>query len=86
MISHEHKFIFVHVPKTGGTSIESLLDLSGAKHNTARQYRNFFPDVWKRYFSFAFVRNPWDRVLSFYMFRKQVRQLGPEGTLKPLRP
>ena len=53
----------------------------GPRHNTARQYRDYFPDIWGRYFSFAFVRNPWDRVLSFYAFRRQVRQLGPESTL-----
>jgi hypothetical protein len=28
LISHEHKFIFVHVPRTGGTSVEKSLGLA----------------------------------------------------------
>ena len=81
MISHEHKFIFIHVPRTGGTSIEKLLDLSGARHNTARQYRDHNPEAWLHYFSFAFVRNPWDRMLSFFTYRRQIRQLETESSL-----
>ncbi len=81
MISHEHKFIFVHVPKSGGTSVENELALSGPRHNTALQYREHFPEIWERYLSFAFVRNPWDRVLSYYTFRRQVRQLEAEASL-----
>ena len=29
-VSHEHKLILVHIPKTGGTSIENALDMHGS--------------------------------------------------------
>jgi len=29
MISHEHKFIFIHIPKTGGTSVETAIGKIG---------------------------------------------------------
>jgi hypothetical protein len=81
MISHEHKFILVHVPKTGGTSIEDSLGLKGPRHNTALQYREYFPEIWEPYFTFGIVRNPWDRVFSFYTYRRQVRRLEIENSL-----
>ena len=72
MIDHKHKFIFVHIPKTGGTSIESLFirnahikDVTG-KHNMVSDIGSEFL---KKYFTFTFVRNPWDRMVSYYKFR-----------------
>ena len=72
MINHEKKIIFVHIPKTGGTSIESLFCSSNLygkeKHLMSHEYD---PKHLKSYFKFSFVRNPWDRSLSYYFFRLQ---------------
>ena len=72
MINHKHKFVFIHIPKTGGTSIECLFinnahikDVAG-KHNMVSDIGSEFL---KKYFTFTFVRNPWDRMVSYYKFR-----------------
>lgn len=65
IIDHDRKFIFVHVPKTGGQSITSVLGGKTpdvATHSPLYAYDN--PD----YFRFGFVRNPWDRMVSLYHF------------------
>ena len=71
---------FVHVPKTGGTSIEHSLEPHLDKpfaggHTTAAQFALICPAEWRDYFSFGFVRNPWDRLLSAYRY---LMQLPPE--------
>ncbi len=74
MIDHPRRFLFVHVPKTGGTSIELAFDPEAErrnvrrKHWTARQYRRRYPIRFRRYFKLALVRNPWDLVLSQYRY------------------
>ena len=70
MINHNRKFIFIHINKTGGTSISRALGGGGGfKHASAIRHRNLFPEKFENYFKFTFVRNPWDKILSQYFFR-----------------
>lgn len=76
MISHEHKCIFIHVPRTAGTSIEIAFigeDMwkshPNEKHITASQAKDIYSEYWDNYFKFSIVRNPWDRVISLYHFK-----------------
>lgn len=72
MINHEHKFIYIHPPKTGGTSIEKLFiddaDITDVpdKHRYAHEYATGYDDFRK----FATVRNPYDRAVSYYFWRQ----------------
>lgn len=68
--------VFVHINKTGGSSIEAALGLP-FQHRTALELRRALgPRRWERRFSFAFVRNPWSRVASHYAYRVQTNQTG----------
>jgi hypothetical protein len=73
MISHRLRCAYVHVPKTGGHSIDRFfidrgLVSVGRWHATATELRRKI-DPGKGYFLFATVRNPWDRFLSEYMWQ-----------------
>jgi hypothetical protein len=67
-----HGMIFVHVPKTAGSSLVAGL-FTGDPHYH-RPIRNYYithraraAAAWK----FCFVRNPWDRMLSAFSYLKQ---------------
>jgi tetratricopeptide (TPR) repeat protein len=64
--SHQHRCLFIHVPKNGGTSIKRVLDMPGGGHPPWQHYASGYPQIWRRYASFAVVRNPWDRAVSAY--------------------
>jgi chondroitin 4-sulfotransferase 11 len=69
--------VFFHIPKTAGTSMRWTLDFNRVskeravrKHNDAHKIIGLLgKEKWKAVFKFTFVRNPWDRLLSFYHFR-----------------
>jgi hypothetical protein len=99
-VSHELKCMFVHIPRTGGTSMEIALGLHGdyreentasmfgrikspdlkrrdyatdyLQHLTAADLRRLLPEEFQRYFRFAFVRNPWERMVSVYCYHRKV--------------
>lgn len=116
LVSLEHRFIFVHVPKSAGRSIRAALQPHarratdywtnrlarklGARgnllappsrrwlrqHTTARRGRLYLPrELFDTSFKFAFSRNPWDWLVSYYHFiqsrprhrrHRRVRALG----------
>ena len=84
LVSDTEKFIFFHVPKSGGTSVHSFFKEKYGweddpppvlHHMKAKDYMNFYPEK-VSYFKFAFVRNPFDRLLSAYSDFIQNRLVG----------
>jgi hypothetical protein len=93
MISLQKGFLFVHIPKTAGNSIQSVLrDYSEdelvalrkeqdgierfglrnpkykiKKHSTLSEYYDALGhEHFSKLFKFTCVRNPWDRMVSYY--------------------
>jgi Sulfotransferase family len=93
MISFRKRFLFVHIPKTAGNSIQSVLrDYSEdqlvalrkeqdgierfglrnpkykiKKHSTLSEYHDALGDEqFRSLYKFTCVRNPWDRMVSYY--------------------
>ena len=76
MVSHKHKFIFVHIPKTAGSSLRFYMrdrydTLHVPHHSTAGQIKNKNMDIFDSYTKFCVVRNPWEREVSRYKFIKR---------------
>lgn len=73
MINHTYKFVYLHIPKTGGMSIGSTLNyLTGVDERYEGfkiHHDDLTQDILENYFVFTFVRNPWDRLYSQYKFR-----------------
>lgn len=96
IISHGRRYIFVHIPKTGGTALSLALEARTMKDDIligdtpkAQRRRRRLQGVqtsgrlWKHsrladiyglasqqeieeFFTFTLVRNPWDRLVSYY--------------------
>jgi hypothetical protein len=82
MISDKFKCIFVEVPKTGSTSIRSIIGNPPKPHLNIWQIANQMErHKFLSYYKFGFVRNPWDRAVSLYE-RKEGLQLKGKMTFE----
>ena len=73
MISHEHKVIFYHIPRTGGTTLEILFtNIDWAyinhkmKHPSLNELKNSYKKEWDDYDKITIIRNPFEWVRSLY--------------------
>ncbi|NOQ72994.1 MAG: hypothetical protein GQ574_13375 [Crocinitomix sp.] len=73
IISHKLKIIFIHVQRTGGTTISNILRENSvasfdnhSQHSNTRTFDPAFLEKYKDYYTFGFTRNPWTRMLSWY--------------------
>lgn len=83
IVSLQHKFIYIAVPKTGSTSIFNAIAPFGASvvpyqkvqyqgyNDTVGFHESAVPEELSHYFTFASVRNPYRRMLSHYLFARQ---------------
>ena len=72
---YESKTIFIHIPKTAGISIIKSVygDVTLGGHRSMYFYSRIFNLNKEKYFSFCFVRNPFDRLYSSYKFYRAKR-------------
>lgn len=75
VLSNDPPFLFIHVPKTAGSSIEESLfhhqsfEYSRVTHGISLQYKNYLnDDYYFDLFRFGFVRNPWDLQVSCWRY------------------
>jgi chondroitin 4-sulfotransferase 11 len=79
MINYRYKFIFVHINKCAGQSVRRSLPHNLFKrdtrgHNTIMHYLELCRRKGRdpsEYFKFTIVRNPWDKVVSFYHYHRR---------------
>jgi hypothetical protein len=94
-IDFENKYIFVHIPKTGGSTVISRLNTPKFIHNFAASsmqimykdmlcinghipafiLREFRPETFGKYYKFTFVRNPYDRTISEFLWLHREEEL-----------
>ena len=76
MIIEKHKAVFVHIPKNAGTAIETLFGnnsfkIQPNKHANIHEIKKFFPEVYKSYRKFTIIRNPYDKMVSWYFYLRR---------------
>lgn len=98
MISHKYKCIYIHVPKTAGHSIVDAFGMPWGNGRILNYDDDFLASgpiaskqnwmdlavLYKDYFIFAVVRNPWDRFVSGWKYCESTKKKTIEEVLRCL--
>lgn len=72
IVSHQHKYLFIALPRTGSTAVskELMANYGGErilrKHSFFHEFQNMMNSKGNEYFVFSCIRNPLDDVVSTY--------------------
>jgi hypothetical protein len=87
LISDAHRFLFVHVQKTGGSTIDNGLSAAlgdvrripaANRHAPLGRLLQLEPGL-STYWTAGFVRNPWARMLSWWRMMERFRDGAAQG-------
>ena len=68
-------YVFIHINKTGGTSVGKAIGLPTKRHLTIKEVSEIIGfEKLDEAFKFTVVRNPWDKVVSHYKYRVKTNQ------------
>lgn len=69
----EKECIFIHIPKAAGISLNMILfgNLGGGHRFLSDYIFIYKKAVFNNFYKFSIVRNPWDRLVSSYLFLKE---------------
>ena len=89
MIIGEYNTIFIHIPKNAGTSIEAHFlnrgfNFQPEKHATIHEIKKMFPGVYNSHNKFTIIRNPYDRMISWYYYLKECKDILEENDIPTL--
>lgn len=79
LVNSEFKYIFLHIPKVAGMSIEQAL---GVEHHSSHHGLGNLPSDPNNYFSFCFVRDPTQRFISCCNYYYSVAVRNAERIIK----
>lgn len=93
LISDAHRFLFVHVQKTGGSTIDRIFDeevpdarrVPGVSRHSAYRRLVLLEPGLADYWSFGFVRNPWARMVSWFAMVSGMYAKLEAGNVQTLR-
>jgi chondroitin 4-sulfotransferase 11 len=75
-------FVFIHINKCGGTSLERALGIPFLDHDMASERRAFLGErEWDKRFKLTLVRHPYDRVVSHYLYERREETVGEQQLL-----
>ena len=79
LVSEKRRFLFVHVQKTGGVTVSRLLQQTVPDTRAESSHMRLRETIEREKipegaFRFAFVRNPWDRLVSWYTMIDRARK------------